>query len=204
MFKIIISMVVICGTVLYPVLMYVTLRSYSPRLIAILIGGVALLSAFSKDKGQHTYQLTIPIVAIMMICLVSVIMNQPAVMLYLPSLISANFLVSFGYTLLRPPSMVEVFARRMTDMVLVEEQLHYCRQVTLIWTLFFAVNGAVAIFTACCTSLEMWSLYNGLIAYGVMGLLFLTELCYRYWRFRRYLGQPTDVFFKRFFPPRDI
>jgi len=75
--------------------------------------------------------------------------------------------------------------------------------VTLIWVIFFVFNGTAAGLTACCTTLEMWSLYNGLIAYGIMGLLFTIELFYRHWRFRCYVGLPTDAFFKKLFPPQE-
>jgi hypothetical protein len=36
-----------------------------------------------------------------------------------------------------------------------------------------------------------------------MGLLFAIEMFYRHWRFRRYVGLPTDVLFKKLFPPRE-
>ena len=34
-----------------------------------------------------------------------------------------------------------------------------------------------------------------------MGLLFATEFVYRHWRFRRYVGLPTDPLLRRLFPP---
>ena len=99
--------------------------------------------------------------------------------------------------------MVAIFAQQATAMIFDEQQLRYCRQVTLVWVVFFILNGTVASLTACCAALEVWSLYNGLIAYGAMGLLFTTEQFYRHWRFRRYAGLPTDTFFKKLFPPQE-
>jgi uncharacterized membrane protein len=94
-----------------------------------------------------------------------------------------------------------MFARMfVTD--LSSEEMLYCRRVTLIWAGFFLLNGIAAFYTACCTALGIWSLYNGLIVYMVMGLLFVGEVSYRYWRFRRYVGLPTDVIFKKLFPPK--
>jgi uncharacterized membrane protein len=115
---------------------------------------------------------------------------------------SMILLMSFGYTLLYPPSIIEVFA----SMVIPErspEEIAYCRRVTMMWVIFFICNGALAFFTACCASLDVWSLYNGLISYVLIAILFTVELCCRYRRFRRYAGLRTDFIFKRLFPPRE-
>jgi uncharacterized membrane protein len=50
-------------------------------------------------------------------------------------------------------------------------------------------------------SLEAWTLYNGVVAYVLMGLLFSLEFLYRHWRFRRYVGTPFDSILRRIFPP---
>jgi uncharacterized membrane protein len=41
------------------------------------------------------------------------------------------------------------------------------------------MNGLIACYTAFFTSLETWTLYNGLIAYILMGLLFAGEYVVR-------------------------
>jgi uncharacterized membrane protein len=94
-----------------------------------------------------------------------------------------------------------MYARRFVSDLSIEETT-YCRRVTLIWVFFSAANGMVAYDTACCTSLKIWSLYNGFLAYIMVGLLFTVELIYRSWRFRRYSGFPADFIFKKVFPPK--
>jgi uncharacterized membrane protein len=184
--------------------MYFGLKTFSPRLVAILFGLTVLVGILLKNRDQYTRRLLAPVIGVMLLCLISAFLNRFYVMLYLPVLISVNLLISFGYTLYRPPSMVAVFAHRATGLTFNDERLQYCRLVTLIWVIFFVFNGTMAGLTACCATLEVWSLYNGLIAYGAMGLLFTVELFYRHWRFRRYVGLPTDAFFKKLFPPREI
>jgi uncharacterized membrane protein len=51
--------------------------------------------------------------------------------------------------------------------------------VTQVWCGFFVVNGTVAAATALWGSEATWALYNGGIAYGAMGLLFMGELMIR-------------------------
>ena len=53
-------------------------------------------------------------------------------------------------------------------------------------------------------SLEVWTLYTGLVSYLLIGTLFAIEFVYRHWRFRRYLGAPTDALLRRIFPPRPL
>jgi uncharacterized membrane protein len=201
--KKLIHLTIVCGAVLYPLAIYFGLNLFSPRLVAIMCGLMVIVGTLLKQRDQYTLRLLAPVLGVILLCLLSACFNQSQVMLYLPVLISVNLLISFVYTLFRPPSMAAIFAQRATAMTFNAEQLQYCRLVTFIWVIFFVLNGAVAGLTACCAALEVWSLYNGLIAYGAMGLLFTTELFYRHWRFRRYVGLPTDAFFKKLFPPRE-
>jgi uncharacterized membrane protein len=53
--------------------------------------------------------------------------------------------------------------------------VRYTRTITLVWCAFFALNGALAIYTALLTSREAWALYNGFIAYLLMGALIAGE-----------------------------
>jgi uncharacterized membrane protein len=173
---------------------------YSSRSIACLIG-VSLIGNFLL-QNWHTYQIRLlaPFSAMVVIYMIGTFINSPIYMLYLPSLVSIVMLTSFISGLIFPPNIIELFARKLvTD--LSGHEIIYCRHVTQIWACFLGVNGILAYYTACCTSLGIWSLYNGFIAYTMIGLLFVVELSYRSWRFRRYAGLPTDFIFKKLFPP---
>jgi uncharacterized membrane protein len=182
--------------------MYVGLQWYSPRVVAIVVGVGAVGNLLYLQQTHYRARLLFPLIGTLLLSVISALLNQPSAILYLPLLITINFGLSFGYSLVHPPSIVEVFARMMSN-DLSEEAVRYCRLVTWVWVIFFALNATVAGFTACCTALEVWSLYNGVISYCVFGLLFAAELCYRSWRFRRYVGSPTDFLFKRIFPPKE-
>jgi uncharacterized membrane protein len=189
--------IIIC---LHPFFIYFGLKIYSSRLVALFIGILITIHFFVKDKSIYQVHLLISFLIIIAMCVLSAFLNSNIFILYLPCFISVILLASFGYSLLYPPTTVETFARILVS-ELSPEEIIYCRRVTMIWILFFLLNGTTALYTACCTSLALWSLYNGLIAYIVMGLLFGAELSYRSWRFRRYAGLPTDFLFKKLFPP---
>lgn len=199
--KTVITVILAIGVVLYPILVYFGTGFISLRIISLLIGTCLILSLFLQRNRPPQLHLLLPIILGVILCLTGAFMNYPSLTLYLPVLFSVGFFISFAYTLLFPPSMVEIFAR----MIIPErspDEIAYCRRITIVWVIFFGLNGSVAFFTACCASIAAWSLYNGLLSYVVIGIIFAVELCYRYWRFRRYAGLPTDFIFKKIFPPR--
>lgn len=100
-----------------------------------------------------------------------------------PVLVNAALLAAFGYSLWHGPSMVERLAR-LREPDLPPAGVRYTRRVTQLWCAFFVVNGALALATALWASEALWSLYNGVIAYLLMGILFGGEWLARR-RFKR-------------------
>ena len=94
-----------------------------------------------------------------------------------PAVMVSIALAAFAVSLFRTP-LVEIFARKMGES-LDARGIAYCRQVTVVWTAFLAAHLAMTVATVF-ASHEVWALYNGLIAYLLMGVLFLGE-----WLFRR-------------------
>lgn len=96
-----------------------------------------------------------------------------------PSLVNLGLLIAFGATLVRGPSMIEKFARIGTP-DLSEPAVRHTRRVTQIWCAFFAANGLFSLHTALHWPREAWSLYNGAISYGLVGVLIAGEVVWRY------------------------
>lgn len=93
-----------------------------------------------------------------------------------PVVMVALFLGFFAVSLFRTP-LVEVFARRMGER-LDEKGVAYCRKVTVAWVVFLSLHLAVTVWTVF-LSREAWVLYNGCIAYVLMGLMFGVEFLIR-------------------------
>ena len=185
----------------YPALVYFGLKTLPPKTVALTLGALLLarlMSGISTAGGLRLGGLLLPPLAL---CAASAYANSREFMLYLPVFTALAMLASFGFTLVRGPSFVETIARlRKPEMS--AEEIAYCRRITEIWVGFFLVNGAIALGTIHWGSLEAWAFYNGFLAYVLMGVLFAVEFVYRHWRFRRYVGLPTDPLFRRLFPPR--
>ena len=83
-------------------------------------------------------------------------------------------LAFFALSLWQGPPVVERLAR-LQEPELDARAIAYTRRVTQVWCAFFLLNGGVALATALWASDATWALYNGLIAYGLMGALMGVE-----------------------------
>jgi uncharacterized membrane protein len=104
--------------------------------------------------------------------------NELLTLRFYPAIANAAMLLLFAWSLLSPPSLIERIARIQHPNLPLEGMI-YTRRVTQIWCGFFIVNGSLALITTLWGSLEIWSLYNGFIAYLLMGLLFAGEYLVR-------------------------
>jgi uncharacterized membrane protein len=162
---------------LYPLLIFAGLQFFDPRTVAL-----AVLLALALRYRAHVARLLgafsvaqfVALAIPPLLGLAVLVTNSETLLRLYPSAISASMLIVFGVTLLRPPSMVERFAR-LSEPQLSPASVRYTRHVTQVWCGFFAANGAVAAYTAAFASREGWALYNGLVAYLLMGTLFAGE-----------------------------
>jgi uncharacterized membrane protein len=166
---------------LYPILIFAGLQFLDARtvgacvLVALLVRyrGQAARLAAGFSAGQFAALALPPLLGLAVVAT-----NSETLLLLYPASISASMLILFGLTLVQPPSMVERFAR-LEQPEVSPARVRYTRYVTEIWCVFFVANGAIAGYTAAFASREIWALYNGLIAYLLMGTLFAGERLFR-------------------------
>ena len=163
----------------YPTIVFFLRGSFDPRLfilLALLVVGLRL--AFGRF-GAGAWRPALAAVALGLVAL-ALVDGALAARAY-PVLLSLAAAFVFGVTLLRSPSLVEQFALATGEPWSPELQ-HYCRNVTLIWTVWLCLNAAVAAELALSGSDRAWALWTGLLSYGVSALLFAGE-----WTVRRFL-----------------
>lgn len=170
-------------TLAYPLAVYWGLGHWEPKDLAGLLVLVALLRAF----GSRDPLWRVAAVGAALLAGVSVVGNAVLPLKLYPVLVNAVLFVVFQYSLRHPPTVIERLAR-LQEPNLPESGVRYTRKVTIVWSVFFVVNGSIALGTALWASDATWALYNGLIAYGLMGLLFAVEWLVRQ-RVRR--GSPS-------------
>lgn len=171
-------------TVLYPIAIYIALQWFEPRFIALALALIVVLQ--QRERAGRLLQGLAPASwagagALVLLSATVWYVNDERVLRLWPVAFNAGLLALFGTSLLKPPSMIERFAR-MLHADLPPEGVRYTRQVTQVWCVFFVLNGTVAAYTAIATTREVWLLYNGFIAYLLVGALFGAE-----WLVRRRL-----------------
>jgi uncharacterized membrane protein len=168
--------------VVYPFLVYFGLRTMPPGFVALVL--VALLAARvafgSKKSGRDSLPYLIAVVVVVVLAARSPLVGLKAY----PVLVSLAFAAVFAHSLRWPPTIVERIARfRHPELPL--EANSYLRRVTIAWLTFFIINAAISAATAASGSLRLWTLYNGLISYLAMGVMFATEFVVRQFVHRR-------------------
>jgi uncharacterized membrane protein len=169
---------------IYPLIIFFGLQFFEPRWVAIFLA-VSLLLRRVNDAGELLKGLSRPefltLASLLCLAAVTCITNSETLLRLYPAAMSLGMLLLFGMSLIYPPSMVERFAR-LREPDLPPSGVTYTYRVTQFWCGFFVVNGAIAVYTALYASRDMWALYNGLIAYLLMGVIFAGE-----WVVRRFV-----------------
>ena len=163
-------------TIAYPFLVYFGLNRVPVRVLAGGIFVLALLRLVLLAPGRVKIngQAMFPAVMLAGIGLVVYLRQDAGWLLYYPVAVNATMLVLFGLSYLSPPTIIERFAA-LKEPELNAVAIAYCRKVTLVWCVFFVINGSLATMTAWWANMDVWTLYNGLISYLLMGLLFGVE-----------------------------
>ncbi len=153
-------------TATYPLLVYLGLAHAEPRALALLLLGLAL-ARFLASRSQQALGLAL---AGLLLAALTAWSNQLLPLKLYPVAVSAALLLLFGLSLWKGPTVVERLAR-LQEPNLDAHGVAYTRRVTQVWCGFFVLNGSLALATALWGSDATWALYNGLISYGLMGLL---------------------------------
>lgn len=173
--------------VIYPFIVYLALEHVQAKYLAIVLLGVFVLRNRSKvrmltDGLERAGAL---ILAVIVLFAAAVWWsNAETLLLLYPVLLNSIMLGLFAFTLLRPPSMIERFAR-LQHPDLPPAAVHYTARVTQVWCGFFLINSLIAAYSAVFLSRAAWAFYNGFLAYVLMGALFLGEWLVRRYRFGR-------------------
>lgn len=165
-------------SILYPLLASFAVRAFGPWWVLLalfaLLGLRSALGLQTKVPGGLTYGLLLVAAALAVVAFFD---SHLSVRLY-PAFMNIAMLIAFAQTLIKPPSMIERFAR-LVEPNLPERGVRYTRAVTWTWCIFFAVNAAIAAYTAAFASWEVWTIYNGVISYIGMGAIFALEFLIR-------------------------
>lgn len=158
------------ATLLYPLAIWYGLARFEPRWVALFL---LLLAALRAMASREPVWLAAAAGAAVLV-LASWLSNDGLPLKLYPALVNAALLCVFALSLRHPPTVIERLAR-IQHPDLPPEAIPYVAKVTRAWCLFFVANGGIALWTALAASDAAWAIYNGLIAYLLIGAMLLGE-----------------------------
>lgn len=175
------GLILLLAGLIYPFAVYFTIEHLSPRVFAALLGGLWLARLLLGEKRPGSRWMAL---AALLFCALLGVAGEPKLLRWYPVLLSTMLLSLFTLSLKFGPPLVERLAR-LREPDLPDIAVRYTRKVTQVWALFFLCNGLIAGALTLWAPLSWWTLYNGLISYLLMGLLFAAEWLVRQ-RVRRF------------------
>jgi uncharacterized membrane protein len=169
----------------YPILVWQGLARLGVQAVGFLaLAGIALSVPLRVRAGRVAiFQALGLAVIVALLVLGSMWVGDRRFLLAMPSIVNVMLLLTFGASLrLGSTPMIERFAR-MTYDTLTPERLTHCRQATIAWTAFFALNAIACGWVALFGSLATWGIYTGCVSYVLVALMFGAEYAVRRIRF---------------------
>ena len=160
--------------VIYPFLVGWSLSHCHFLWVSVILIVLGIVRLFSQGN-----QLMMPLTWFAILCGgLSLILKDHAWLKMYPVFMSVGAGMIFALTLIKPPSMIERFAR-LAEPNLPESGVIWTRKVTIIWCIFFVINALIALWSVLFAPMKVWVIYNGFISYVLMGILLLGEFILR-------------------------
>ena len=157
-------------SVAYPLAIYLLLGRFEPRWLALLLCVLAMVRAIATREAIWLWVA----LATGLLAAWAGLGNSALPLKLYPVLVNVALLLVFGLSLRFGTPVIERLAR-IQEPDLPAYAVAYTRRVTQAWCVFFLVNGAIALTTATLASERVWALYNGLVAYVLIGAMFAGE-----------------------------
>lgn len=161
----------------YPLLVWwLAQQERSNELLLVLLAVLLLQVVIQGIKNPKSW---ISVGVLIVVTLTFLFTDQLTSVLLYPVWMNATMLTVFLLSLRFKPAIVTRLATLMEG-ELSEKAVVYTEKVTWVWAIFFLFNGIISVATVLSGDIDIWTLYNGFIAYVLMGLLFAIE-----WSVRR-------------------
>ena len=162
----------------YPYLAYIGMQKGIVWFAPLLISCIYLYQALKTSKPK----LKMIKLGIAVTLIIGAIFLQTLTAKLLPIFIQLMLMHFFGRTLVHGPTLIERFVR-MEFADFPPGIIEYCRQLTWLWTGFFAFNVLMCTVLALWGSDVWWALYNGVVIYLLTGVLMIGEYIWRHFKF---------------------
>ena len=164
--------------IVYPFLVYFGLEFLNHKYVALVFIFILILRFLFTKSSIAIPWLKPATVLGSLVLLSTILLDSVTGLLLYPVVINLTLFVVFAWSLYKKPSVIETMAR-IREPELDSHGIKYTEQVTLAWCIFFILNTVVSLYTVWLADMKIWTLYNGFIAYLLVGIIFLIELLIR-------------------------
>jgi len=174
--KLILSTVVTLLVLVYPALVYLAITNGVSWVFPLIIGILFFRRCLAGGESAIRFAL----IALALLIRAAFFQNISAKMI--PVFIHASMFLVFYGSLRTDSSLIERFAR-LDFPELPPGIAEYCRKVTWLWSIFFALNIVFCAALAIWADDVLWAFYNGGMIYLLLGIMMTSEY---FWRRIRY------------------
>lgn len=171
------KLILVCFTLIYPLIVFIGVGQLPIWTFLLILLMPIMLRASAGKLQLHDPFLLPVLLSIIIVGLLGFLDSQIAVKIY-PILINVSLAAIFGFSLFQTSTVIERLAR-LKEPNLSAHGIIYTRRVTILWLCFFLFNAIVSAWVTFYGSLAAWTIYNGLISYFLVGLLFTGEYIVR-------------------------
>lgn len=177
------TLIIAIVILLYPFVIFFGIQFLSVQGLSLIILCLFGLRAIFNHKNDHSimpkYALfTLSGIGIAISLLGMLSLNIIFIKLY-PVAMNLAFLSIFIASLFAKENIIYQFAKKTSRKPLPNFVSAYTRKVTIAWCIFFLLNALFSCYSALFSSLHVWTIYNGLISYILIGAFFACEFVVR-------------------------
>lgn len=169
----------------YPFIIYFGIRYFPPSFFGLILLVMLALRYGVLLPSERPILLPVLILFVTYAVTATVLRNA-TMLLYYPALVNFSLCAVFLNSLRQgDPLLLRIIRAR--GWPISKHGPRYLYRLTAIWAGFFVLNGSISIWTAT-KSIEVWTIYNGLLSYFLVAILAAGE-----WLFRRYYKRRMGV-----------
>lgn len=177
------TLIIAIVILLYPFVIFFGIQFLSVQGLSLIILCLFGLRAIFNHKNDHSimpkYMLFILSGIGIAISLLGMLSHNIIFIKLYPVAMNLAFLSIFIASLFAKENIIYQFAKKTSRKPLPYFVSAYTRKVTIAWCVFFILNALVSCYSALFSSLHVWTIYNGLLSYILIGLFFVCEFVVR-------------------------
>jgi uncharacterized membrane protein/3-hydroxymyristoyl/3-hydroxydecanoyl-(acyl carrier protein) dehydratase len=177
-----VRVMVVIFFLVYPFIVYFGIKFFPPSFFGLLLSVLLAMRVGVLTRDERLVLLPVLIVFIGY-SIATVVLNNASMLLFYPVMVNFSLFITFANSLRQEESLLLRIVRAR-GATISEYTPGYLYRLTAVWAGFFVLNGLLSIWTST-LSMAAWTLYNGLLSYGLVGVLIGGELVFRHFYIKR-------------------